>query len=183
MNLKDLELLINDGLSIADISKKYNKSKSSIRYWMKKYNLKSRNSQIGKGVVCLKKTKVRDLDSLIYCPMCKSNFTIDYFYLRRNGSGASPYCKSCTNIQTVARQQLFKRKCIEYKGGSCISCGYKKYDGALEFHHIDPSKKDFRISNSKSRQYGSKIELELDKCMLLCSNCHREEHAKLKGLI
>lgn len=75
-----------------------------------------------------------------------------------------------------------KLKCVEYKGGSCTSCGYSKYVGALEFHHRDPSEKDFIVSTARSLSW-EKVRVELDKCDLLCSNCHRETHATLQGLI
>ena len=53
---------------------------------------------------------------------------------------------------------------------------YDKCMSALEFHHLDPKEKDFSIStNIKSLDL---IKKELDKCILLCANCHREEHFK-----
>lgn len=58
--------------------------------------------------------------------------------------------------------------------------GYNKYIGALEFHHKDPNSKDFNISQCRSHKFSQKIKDELDKCSLLCSNCHREEHSKTK---
>ncbi len=66
---------------------------------------------------------------------------------------------------------------IEYKGGCCQSCGYKKCFKALEFHHKDPKEKDFNIfSKSHSRSW-ERVKNEIDKCMLVCANCHREIHA------
>jgi len=117
------------------------------------------------------------------CPRCKEEKKSDYFYKRRNKEGSSVYCKFCTNEQTIERQRKFKRSCIEYKGGKCESCGYDKYDGALEFHHKDPGKKDFTIANARLTSFSEKVKEELDKCSILCSNCHREEHAKIKGLL
>jgi hypothetical protein len=67
-----------------------------------------------------------------------------------------------------------KKKAVEYKGGKCQECGYKKCIAALEFHHRDPNEKDFEISNG-ARNW-DKIKAELDKCDLLCSNCHKEVH-------
>ena len=67
-----------------------------------------------------------------------------------------------------------KRRAIEYKGGKCVICGYNKCEAALTFHHINPQEKDFTISN-KTTWEG--IVLELDKCDLLCTNCHAEVHA------
>lgn len=73
---------------------------------------------------------------------------------------------------------LYKNKAIEYKGGKCIVCGYDKCPAALEFHHLDPSKKDPKITNISISQRPLKfIQIELDKCVLLCCRCHREVHA------
>jgi formate-dependent nitrite reductase cytochrome c552 subunit len=50
----------------------------------------------------------------------------------------------------------------------------------LEFHHLEPSEKDFGIGSKGHTRSFEKIKLELDKCNLLCANCHREEHSKLR---
>ena len=68
---------------------------------------------------------------------------------------------------------------VEYKGGMCSVCGYKKYIGALEFHHTDQGEKDFGLSERGLTQSWEKIKKELDKCILVCSNCHKEVHSKL----
>ena len=66
---------------------------------------------------------------------------------------------------------------IDYKGGKCQICGYNKCANALEFHHLDPTLKDFTISGG-TRSFNS-LKSEVDKCILVCSNCHREIHAGL----
>ncbi|HLB66093.1 MAG TPA: HNH endonuclease signature motif containing protein [Candidatus Saccharimonadales bacterium] len=72
------------------------------------------------------------------------------------------------------RRRRIKQKAIEYKGGKCQICGYVKYQGALDFHHIDPSTKSFGIGlNGHSRSW-ERVKEELDKCLLVCANCHRE---------
>jgi 5-methylcytosine-specific restriction endonuclease McrA len=63
---------------------------------------------------------------------------------------------------------------VAYKGGECVCCGYSRTSSALEFHHVIPSDKEFSISCSSSLE---KVYYELDKCVLLCSNCHREVHS------
>ena len=55
-------------------------------------------------------------------------------------------------------------------------CGYNSCIAALEFHHRDPTQKDFTISKIKNRSFDMKVKQELDKCDLLCSNCHKETH-------
>jgi hypothetical protein len=72
------------------------------------------------------------------------------------------------------RRYWKKKKCIDYKGGKCMICGYSKCIAALEFHHRDPNEKEFKISRNKFDW--EKVKDELDKCDLLCSNCHREYH-------
>jgi hypothetical protein len=73
-----------------------------------------------------------------------------------------------------------KQKIVNSMGGKCQICGYDKCLNALELHHIDSSKKEFGFgairANPKSFE---KIANELKKCILLCSNCHREIHSDL----
>lgn len=68
---------------------------------------------------------------------------------------------------------------LEY-GGKCINCGYNKCLDALQFHHIDPAEKEFHLGNSRGKKL-EVIKKELDKCLLLCSNCHIEAHVKMKN--
>lgn len=69
-----------------------------------------------------------------------------------------------------------KTKAVEYKGGKCEKCGYSKCIQALDFHHKNPTHKDFSISQTRLYYAWDKIKKELDKCLLVCSNCHREIH-------
>ena len=71
-----------------------------------------------------------------------------------------------------------RARAIEYKGGECKHCGYKKYQGALQFHHMDPKEKDPKLF--KRLKNFKKIKVELDKCILLCANCHAEEHERIR---
>jgi len=79
------------------------------------------------------------------------------------------------NIQAVSkRRRQLKALAIESKGGRCQVCGYNKYAGALDLHHIDPSTKTFGIGDKGYTRSWEKVKAELDKCVLLCANCHRE---------
>lgn len=81
-------------------------------------------------------------------------------------------CK--TKVNVVEWRRRTKLRAIEYKGGKCERCGYNKCPGALEFHHKNPSIKEFSIAASGNCKSWDKIQAELDKCDLLCANCHRE---------
>ena len=77
------------------------------------------------------------------------------------------------------RRQNMKRKAVKYKGGKCEKCGYDKHLCALDFHHLDKSKKEGDITKMIRNNNWDKLKPELDKCILLCSNCHRELHFKI----
>lgn len=77
------------------------------------------------------------------------------------------------------KRKSLKIQAIEYKGGKCEVCGYNKCVEALEFHHKNPDEKEFGISRKGNTRSWEKIKTEIDKCVLLCSNCHREVHAGL----
>lgn len=80
------------------------------------------------------------------------------------------------NYNATQIRHALKSKAFQYLGGACKICGYDKCLAAIDFHHRDPRQKDFAISLKMS---WPAIEKELDKCVALCANCHREVHAGL----
>jgi len=75
----------------------------------------------------------------------------------------------------ISWRRRTKEKLVAYKGGKCEVCEYDRCLQALEFHHLNPEEKDFTISG-KSWSF-ERMKAEVDKCILLCSNCHQEvEH-------
>ena len=95
------------------------------------------------------------------------------------------FCSTkCKNKSAVNRfRKNLKTKSVEYKGGKCNSCGYSKDIKALQFHHRDPTQKDFGIgANGVTRKWVD-VKIELDKCDMLCANCHIEEHSRLHIIV
>lgn len=94
-------------------------------------------------------------------------------------AAAKYYCKGCWNKKTREKQKdnvgLIKK---EY-GGKCSCCGYNNTLAALEFHHRDPSTKEFHFGSRRGLSL-DKLRKELDKCILVCRNCHAEIHAGLR---
>lgn len=89
-------------------------------------------------------------------------------------------CTSCSS----KRERLGKKtKAIEHLGGKCYICGYNKCHQAFDFHHKDPSEKEFELCDFWLRKSWDELIKELNKCILLCSNCHREFHAGLIGIL
>lgn len=58
----------------------------------------------------------------------------------------------------------------------CCCCGYDNYWGALEFHHLDSEEKEFGVASITHHNF-EKILKEVEKCIMVCANCHRELHA------
>lgn len=175
MEKSTLVSLIRLNYSSHDISKETNKSQTTVRYWLKKYKLKTKIPfyQGGNKKKWSKRSKIK-------CSCCGKDKSIKHFYAKPNGYHT--HCKECLKDNVTKRQQAFKIKCVEYKGGECVCCGYKKYIGALEFHHRNPKQKDFEISRSVRNGFNEKVKKELDKCELVCSNCHKEIHAGLREI-
>lgn len=107
------------------------------------------------------------------CPICGEKRSLEEFYRLSNGK-IYTYCKRCDRKRAEARQTAFKLEAVSYKGGKCVVCGYDRYRGALEFHHLDPAQKDFELNNLM--KFTDEIRKELDKCALVCANCHAEIH-------
>ncbi len=80
------------------------------------------------------------------------------------------------------RRRKVKAMSIEYKGGKCLLCGYNKFQGALELHHIESKNKSFGIGDKGYTRSWERVKTELDKCVLLCANCHREVGAGIQQL-
>ena len=79
----------------------------------------------------------------------------------------------------IFRWRRIKQKALDYKGGCCVRCGYNEHNAALQFHHIDPSTKEYTWPKLCKCSW-DKITKELDKCEVLCANCHAIKHAVSK---
>ena len=101
------------------------------------------------------------------------------FVLRSDGAYR---CKKCAAEAVQRRRDKTKELLVEYKGGKCEICGYDRCIGALEFHHINPEEKEFGIGQKGYTRSIEKNKEEVDKCILVCANCHREIHEGLINL-
>jgi hypothetical protein len=85
-------------------------------------------------------------------------------------------------MAVTKRRRRLKELAVQYKGGKCILCGYSRCIWALDFHHIDESQKEFSLSVRGLTRSWDKIKQEVEKCALVCANCHREIHAGVINL-
>lgn len=111
------------------------------------------------------------------CTKCKITKELSEYYTkgRKVDGKLQSECKVCFNIRMRSKYEKYKDLMIKLKGGMCCVCGYNKCIAALEFHHLESEDKDFNVSKAYSYSE-SKLLSEVEKCQLLCSNCHREVH-------
>jgi len=105
---------------------------------------------------------------------CKIHGFVKHYKRKNRPTGKSGYCSICSIMAVTRRRQKVKVMAVEYLGGKCRECGYNKCVAALEFHHTNPKNKEFGIASYGHTKSWEKVKEELDKCIILCANCHRE---------
>lgn len=118
--------------------------------------------------------KIRILNSRHFCLECSPFNKHNTRNLNKDTTAALEKRRKRSVVATTKRRHKLKQMAIEYKGAKCSICGYEKCKAALEFHHIDPSTKNFGIASQGFTHNWEYLKIELDKCVLLCANCHRE---------
>lgn len=166
--------LRNEGKTYEEISKLLKCSKSTISYHCKK---------IGLGRVYIEdeiKDEIKDYYKTHTIIETAKRFNISESSVKMYGGKkriilTDEERKEKNKILVIRRRQKLKRIAIKYKGGKCVKCDYDKdIPWIYEFHHTDKEEKDFNISSWS----GSEVKMlkELEKCIMVCSNCHREIH-------
>lgn len=159
MNIEHVKSQLELNVSLQDIADELQIGVSALRGRLYKAGIK---------VLDIRKNVATKL-----CPHCQTVKDKSEFYIRKNGHPEG-CCKQCINIISLERRRKLKSEYVIYKGGSCEICGYDKCIAALQFHHTDSTTKEYGLSDN-NRNLDSAKE-ELDKCQLLCANCHAEMH-------
>jgi len=108
------------------------------------------------------------------CSSCQQIKPESEFYSKGKSGRTNSLCKSCFNDYCQTRWIERKKKAIEYLGGKCSRCGYNDHYAAMQFHHVE--KKDFAWNKLRLLNW-ERTKEELDKCVLLCANCHAIIHS------
>ena len=161
MDQETLLRLIDSGLSQRQIGEATGRSQSTVKWWLRKYGLKTtrRPWNQSDGFECR------------VCGETDPTRAKDAGHGRRSPS----ICSGCHDRRRVEQQRRLKLRAIRHKGGRCQRCGYDRCPAALQFHHRDPSVKDPDWSSFRSYRWARLVE-EIEKCDLLCANCHAEVH-------
>lgn len=168
-----LRELIEDGRTIREAAAELGVGYSTVRHWLKRRGLETatvRRRRLGR--------KARADGAYGITRVCpRHGKTI---FVRRAEGGWR--CGKCRMAAVGRWRRRVKERLVERAGGACQICGYRRYLGALQFHHIAPESKEFSISRNGTTRSYAELCGEADKCALLCANCHAEVEAELVPL-
>lgn len=149
--------------------KEFDALKSTAKYCSKACANEARRARIAEEKIHPKKRNENGMAEKI-CLLCGKAFSP-----KTAAANNRSCCYECMPDGIQLKRGDFLTKIKKLRGGKCERCGYNTTQKALEFHHLDPSKKDFTISNACFKLENAINESK--KCILLCANCHRELHA------
>ena len=115
-----------------------------------------------------------DCRDTIQCNCCKEYKTLDNYYFSK-GKLSQKVCKDCVRQKEKDKYHSKQDELNEFKQAHpCVKCGCSKFY-LIDFHHLNPAEKDFAISDNSHAKIETLMK-EIDKCVSLCANCHREFH-------
>lgn len=117
------------------------------------------------------------------CSKCKRRLPLNQFRKckKRYNNTLESKCRNCNKIIGTEKKRQCKSLAVKYKNDICMDCKQKFPDCVFDFHHRDPTQKDYLISSRSLIKLSDTIIKELDKCDLLCSNCHRIRHSEINN--
>ena len=164
----ELEALIDRGLTLREIAERLERSVSTVRHWMNRYELRTAGRRRAKP--CGKPGRAT--------MECRRHGETEFVL-----EGRGYYrCVRCRSEAVSKRRRAVKRRLVEEAGGRCGVCGYSRCQQALQFHHLDPSMKEFHLGHQGQSRSLARSRAEARKCVLLCANCHAEVEAGIVAL-
>lgn len=137
---------------------------STIRYWLRRYEIEARS----------RRGPRRCGDGSRFATFECDRHGVTEFVLEGRGYYR---CKRCRSAAVSRRRRTIKRQLVEEAGGACVLCGYSRWRGALQFHHVESHSKEFHLAQGGYSRSIARSRAEMQKCVLLCANCHSEVEA------
>jgi 5-methylcytosine-specific restriction endonuclease McrA len=164
-------------MTIAEIAAEVDLSKTTVRLWLGRYDLKTRNKvgpRIGEETKLAKEAGRAEMVT-----ECLRHGATTYVM-----EGRGYYrCQRRRSEHIAQHRRRLKEMLVAEAGGSCRLCGYDRFLGALQFHHLDPSAKRLGISANGLTLSVEAVRQEAMKCVLLCSNCHAEVEGGVRQVV
>jgi transposase len=164
---QQLRALVEQGLSIRQIAGELDRSAATVRHWLSRYGLATQPAHYSPQGGPKPSGLLRECSIHGWVPFV------------RIGAVGRYRCGQCNGAAVSARRRRVKELLVAEAGGACIICGYDRYVGALQFHHINPAEKSFSVSERGLARSLEKARAEVAKCILLCANCHAEVEGRI----
>ncbi len=171
---EELEPLVDEGLTTEGIARRLGVGDTTVRHWLRRYDLKTQGAQRRAALVDMRRTGRRDIE--LECRrhgLTRHIFVVSEPRLR---------CTKCRAEAVSRRRRKAKEILVAEGGGGCLLCGYTRHSAALQFHHVDPATKSFGLGVRGITRSIAKLREEAAKCVLLCANCHAELEAGMVEL-
>lgn len=170
MDQQALKSLLDQGKTTREVSSILGTSNTNIRYWMTKFGYRTLRS-VRHGLKRHLTSKLEGETTSVLC--CHTHGDVKHV-CRVEADGSKRWrCTQCEYASVKRRRYKVKARLVQMLGGSCSRCDYSKCTRALTFHHRDRESKEFSLSE-KSNWAWHRLVMEVQKCVLLCSNCHME---------
>jgi len=170
MEKEYLTKMVSEGHSIRGISNDSGKSYTTVRYWLHRHSLKTKNQ--------LNPSR-RGSEDRYVDRECKKHGVTEHIWEQPVKEKYGRYrCKKCRSFKVSEDRRKLRKEAVETAGGRCSTCGYSKSLWALQFHHIHKDEKSYNIGDLVRDRKKKLLFEELEKCVLLCANCHAEAEEK-----
>jgi transposase len=172
---EQLEPLVERGMSIAQIASEVDRSKATVRHWLRRHDLKTWSPSGSRRKAESRAALSAGLrESKMACARHgETEFVLD--------SRGYYRCRRCRAEAVSRRRRKTKEILVEEAGGACTACGYAASPRALHFHHLNPAEKRFELNAKGVALALDTLRVEAQKCVLLCSNCHAEAEERGTG--
>ena len=163
--LERLKPLVEAGMTIAQISAEVGRTPTTVRTWLRRHGLRTAASQHADTA---REGREAGVERTVM--QCRFHGEVAFAL-----EGRGYYrCTQCRQERVARRRRRVKEILVEEAGGVCCICGYQRYLGALQFHHLDPQQKRIGLSRAGITLSIATLRDEAAKCVLVCSNCHAE---------
>jgi hypothetical protein len=166
MDRESLRTLVDGGFTLGEIAASFGVHRNTAAQWLREHGLRTQRQQ--------RRDKPGDRAEFD-CP--RHGHTM---FARKAEGGWR--CLRCRSEAVTRRRRRVKERLVAEAGGACVLCGYSRCLAALEFHHLEPSRKRFSVAARGVTRSLAEARLEARKCVLLCSNCHAEVEAGVATL-
>jgi ribosomal protein S27AE len=166
---EQLEDLLGRDFTIRQMAEELGRCQSTVNYWLRQHGLKTSRGH-GRRAAAL---AAIDDGTNRFEYECRRHGRTTFLVFKDGRSR----CGKCSSEAVQRRRECTKETLAREQGGQCAICGYRRYVGALQFHHVDPEQKKFSISGRGITRAIARSREEAKKCVLLCANCHAEVEA------